>query len=146
MRIKRSLQRGPKYPKKGKNLRSKAKNRKTKTQRTGNNGPPPPVATTARGGSHGQAVVSPTTVVEPFSPVVRFSLRVPLRLPAVFALFSLYICHVSGPMTTPNSLHSNHLLHFHSFRLVLERERGSGEELRGFHTGLRSKDGNALFG
>ena len=30
------------------------------------------VTTTARGGSHSQAVVSPTAVVEPFPPVVRF--------------------------------------------------------------------------
>jgi len=104
------------------------------------------VGTTARGGSHGQAAVSPTTVVEPFPPVVRFSLRVPLLLSAVFTLFSLYICHVSGHIEEP--IHSIAIIFsiFHSFRLVLDKERGSGEELRGFHTGLRSKDGNAFFG
>jgi len=49
------------------------------------------VATTARGGSHGQAVVIPTAVVVGFRPVVPFPFRVPLRLPAVFAIFFLYI-------------------------------------------------------
>jgi len=107
IKIKRSLQRGPKYPKERQNLGSKAKHRKTKTQRTGeNNRAATTVGTTARGGSHGQAVVSPMAMVELFPPVVRFSLRVPLRLPAVFALFCLYICHVSGHIEPPNSLHS----------------------------------------
>ena len=55
---------------------------------------------------------------------------VPLRLPTVFATFCLYIADVSKPNSYPNSSHSN--LHLHSqIRLVLERERGSGEELRG---------------
>ena len=100
IRIKRSLQRGPKYPKERQNPRPQAKHRKTKTLRTGeNNRAATTMGTTARGGSHGQAVVSPTAVVEPFPPVVRFSLRVPLWLLAVFALFSLYICHVSGPVS-----------------------------------------------
>jgi len=116
----------------------------TKTQRSGKTEPPQAVATTARGGSHGLTVVSPTAVVGRFPPIVRFPLRVPLRLLTVLLRFLPLYCNVSGHSDEPNSLQSNYLLHSHSFRLVLGRERGSGEELRGFHTGLRSKDGNAF--
>ena len=49
------------------------------------------VATTARGGSHGLTVVSPTAVVECFSPGRAVFLRVPLRLTTVLLQFCLYI-------------------------------------------------------
>ena len=152
MRIKGSLQRGPKYPKKGKNPRPKAKHRRTpkRSEATkpghhhSDHHGQTVVYTTARGGSHGLTVVSPTAVVGRFPPIVRFPLRVPLRLLTVLLRFLPLYCNVSGHSDEPNSLQSNYLLHSHSFRLVLGRERGSGEELRGFHTGLRSKDGNAF--
>ena len=79
MRIKISLQRGPKYPKKGKNPWPKAKYQKTPKRGARNETEPPqPVATTARGGSHGLTVVSPTAVVEVASPDCAVFLRVPL--------------------------------------------------------------------
>ena len=60
--------------------------------------------------------------------------RAVLRLPAVFATFCLYNAHVPRP--------NEHLIHsiffFFSpldFRIVLERERGSDEDLRGFYAG-----------
>jgi len=98
----------------------------------------------ARGGCHGQAMVRPMAVVARVFPGCAVFLRVPLRLPTVFALFCLYIAMYLDIQRHP--IHSIAITFsiFHSFRLVLERERGSGEELRGFHTGLRSKDGNAF--
>jgi len=143
--------RGPKYPKKGKNLRPKAKNRKTKTRRTernratttsGHHGQAV-VDTKARGGRHGLTVVSPTAVVEVASPGCAVFFRVPLRLPAVFALFCLYICHVSEHIEHPIHSHLAFYLH-HSFRVVFrERKKERRRTARILHWAWRSKDGSA---
>jgi len=112
MRIKRILQRGPKYPKERKTPRPKAKHRRTPkrsgatkpgSHHSGHHGQTV-VATTARGGSHGLTVVSPTAVVECFSPGRAVFLRVPLRLPTVLLQFYLYIAmylDIQDPITTP---------------------------------------------
>jgi len=75
-------------------------------------------------GWHGRACVA---VV-----LFRFFPRVAVDLLHVFAGFHLYNEHVPGHSNTPNTLHSHPL----SFPRVLERERGSGEGLLGFHTGF----------
>ena len=61
-------------------------------------------------------VVSPTAVVGRFPPVVRFPLRVPLRLPTVLLRFLPLYCNVSGHSDKPNSLHS----HLFSIFIVLD--------------------------
>ena len=137
MRIKRNLQRGPKYPKERQNPWPKANHQKTETppQPGGHHSSPHGPWWQPRSGRaepHGRGGVF-------FHPVVRFSSRA-FSTSCGFALFCLYISDVSGLQGEPNSLHS----HLFSIFIVLERERGSGEELRGFHTGLRSKDGNAF--
>ena len=59
------------------------------------------------------------------------------RLSVVFALFCPYHADVPGLIQHPNTLLSILLSFYHlSFRLVLERERGSGEELQGLWIGL----------
>jgi len=63
--------------------------------------------------------------------------RVAFRLPAIFALFCLIMptyLDILGTQFTPNTLPFAFYLHL-SFRLALERERGSGEELRGIRCG-----------
>ena len=69
------------------------------------------VDTTARGGSHGQAVVSPTAVVDRFPPVVRVFSR-GVSFSSGFALFCLYISDVFGLLKGTQFTHSNHLLDF----------------------------------
>ena len=81
---------------------------KTKTQRTGEkpgshhsgHHGQPVVDTTGRGGCHGQAVVAATAMVAGGSPGCPFPFRVPLRLPAVLAIFFLLYCNVSGHSET----------------------------------------------
>jgi len=114
--------RGPKYPKKGKNPWPKGKNRKTKTRRTER------IRATTASGHHGPWWQPQSGRGEPHGrggpcfPRLLVFLRVPLRLPMVLLQFCLYIAMYLD-IQGPNSLHSNHLLHFHSFRLVLERKR-----------------------
>ena len=88
---------------------------KTKTQRTGQTGKPQPVATTVWPWGTPRAVVAatawpwwlPTAVVAVFPPIASFSFRAPLRLPAVFAIFFLYIAmYLDIWKENPNSLHS----------------------------------------
>ena len=149
MRIKRSLQRGPKYPKERKTPRPKAMHQEAKTRRsekqpatrTRSHHGWTVVTTTARGGCLGQTVVVPTAVVAGVCSCSSGFLvrRFVFQRFCVFAY--IFLIHLD---LFDHPIHSHFDFHFHSFRLVLERERGSGEELRGFHAGLRSKDGNAF--
>ena len=130
MRIKRSLQRGPKYPKKGKNLPPKAKNRKTKTRRTEGNR-----ATTASR-HHGQAVVSPTSL----PPVARFPSRASSTSDGSASVLPLY-CNVSGHSEDP--IHSIAIIFSNSFRVVFrERKKERRRTVRILHRAWRSKDGS----
>ena len=97
-------------------------------------GPAGTVATTGCPWWGARPVVEGCTVVRPGGAEGFCRFRVALRLPAIFAIFCLYNAHVPGP--------NEHLIHFIfflfsplDFRIVLERERGSGEDLRGFHVG-----------
>jgi len=104
-------------------------------RRTGRNrahhGLPVENTTDCGGGPHGRAPATHGRV-----PLVHpiFSLfRATFRLPAVFALFCPYNADVPGLIQHPihteyTPFQSPFIL---SFRLVLERERGSGEELQG---------------
>ena len=147
MRIKRSLQRGPKDLRKGK---IRGPRRSTKRPQNAAHGKQNRAATTV--GTTASPWWQPRSGRgDPLGrggrlfPRLLVFLRVPLRLLAVFALVYLYIAMYLDIQGTP--IHSIAIIFsiFHSFRLLLERERGSGEELRGFHTRLRSKNGNAFF-
>ena len=150
--------RGPKYPKNSKTRGPRQMHRNgPKTQRTEATATTPGsshhgltvVATTARGGCHGLTVVVATPVVALFSalfPVLRgissgFSSHA--FLSRLCFAWSLYAAAME---IEEQAFHSIIIFSiFSSFSLVLERERGSGEDLQGFHTGLRSKDGNGLW-
>ena len=112
MRIKRSLQRGPKYPKKGKNPRPKAKiledqnaahgkqNRAATTVGTTASPCWPPLPVVA-------ATVRPWWGPRPwwshFPRLCGFSAR-GVSFFSGFALFCLYISDTSGPLRPPNAL------------------------------------------
>ena len=146
--------RGLQYPKKGKNPLPKAKHRRTPkcsgATKPGHHHQWAPWP--GRGGHHGPWWQPRSDRGEPHGRGGAYFTRLcgfPSRASSTSGGFCFVLplsTDVSGHIEPKNSLHSNYLLIFHSFRLVLERERGSGEELRGFHTGLRSKDGNAFFG
>ena len=63
--------------------------------------------------------------VRPWWPVLPPVARFPSRLFDFrrFCFSFAFILQCIWTFRGPNSLHSNHLLHFHSFRLVLERKR-----------------------
>jgi len=98
MRIKRSLQRGPKDPRKGKTHGPRRNTKRHQNAAHGQqNRTTTTVGTTARGGSHGQAVV------ELASPGCAVFLRVPLRLPAVFCFVLPLSTDVSGHSREANA-------------------------------------------
>jgi len=118
--------------------------KRDKTQRSGNFESPPPVATTVdHGGHHGPwwplvVVVwnSPAALV--FLCDLSYSHAI-LRFLLCFAFkMSMYLDTWGDSEFTP--IHTPFLNSPLVFRVVLERERRSGEELRGIHTGLRPRD------
>ena len=103
---------------------------------------------------HGLPVVGARTVVpQPRTAVRPWCIRFFLffvrlfifrRFLLCFALIMLMYLDLFNTQFIPNTLPFAFYLHL-SFRLVLERERRSGEELRGIHAGLRSRDSRTRF-
>ena len=122
MRIKRSLQRGPKYPKERKTPRPKAKRRRTPNAAEQQNRAATTVATTARpwwqprsdrGEPHGRGGVL-------FTRSSGFPSRASLTSDGSASVLPLY-CDVSGHSEKTRHSHFAFYLH-HSFRVVF-RER-----------------------
>ena len=138
MRIKRSLQRGPKYPKKGKNPRPKAKHRRT-SKRSGATKPG-----SHHSGHHGQPVVAAT--VRPWWSHFPRLCGFPFACLFDFRRFLLCFLFILPYIWTyRNPIHSIAIIFSirDSFRVVFrERKRERRRTARILHRAWRSKDGS----
>ena len=125
--------RGPKYPKKGKNLRPKAKNQADQNAAFGGSqATTTAVGTTGCGGCHGHG--------GPCFPRLLVFLRVPLRLPTVLLQFRLLYCNVSGHSETTEYTPILHATSFIVLQFQREKE-GAAKNCEDFIPGFDRKTG-----
>jgi len=142
MWIKEDSKGSPKWPNIGKfrGPNRSTKEAKTRSSRSGRPGGTEPTTVcpwrtprTVVGGTHDHAQTR--TAVRPCC-LVFFVFHATFRLPAVFSATLPYIVDAPRHSKQPNTLHSHPLSFPRVLELVLERERGSGEDLQGFYTGF----------